>query len=62
MQPNDLNIRARATVAKAADLLRDYIAKTGAQFIIYESVNDSEKEQGVKDCSVSLVFFLKEGN
>lgn len=56
----DLNTRSRATVAEVSNKIREYLTKIGIKHIIYESCNDNEEGKIQKDCSVSVVFTVRE--
>jgi hypothetical protein len=59
---NDLDTRAHATVAQVIKSIKDYLTKIGVKHIIYESCNDDEAGAAKKDCSISVVFSLREGD
>ena len=57
----ELNARARGTVTKATDLIRDYLDKIGVAYEISEYVTDVEQLKDSKACQIVISFSIKEG-
>jgi hypothetical protein len=57
----ELDTRARATVVKATDLIRDYLDKIHVSYEISEYITDVEQSKDCKGCQIVIGFTIKEG-